>query len=162
MVPLSKLWISGPQVWSSGVGQGSNNYIGYGCVIFFLYLRYFQLCHRMLWYKFLSIFLEVRKFIGFRNLKNDFISPIIRMHMNIHCKSYTAVTQVTNKAHGPLVIQMFTFFSYDHAPTIWSPHNTKIIISYSFIWSMNKVTTRPYLVLSLRPVKSTLLASEHC
>lgn len=25
------------------------------------------------------------------------------MHISIHCKSYTAVTWVTNKAHGPLV-----------------------------------------------------------
>lgn len=36
-------------------------------------------------------------------MKNDFISPIIIMDMNIHFKSHTAVTQVIEKAHAPLV-----------------------------------------------------------
>lgn len=35
--------------------------------------------------------------------KKDFTSPESMMHMNIHCKSNTAVTQGTDKAHVPLV-----------------------------------------------------------
>lgn len=34
-------------------------------------------------------------------LKNDFISPVFLMPMNMHCESHTAVTQMTDKAHGP-------------------------------------------------------------
>lgn len=41
--------------------------------------------------------------INSMNNKNDFISLVIVMHINIHCKSHTAFTQVTNKTHGPLI-----------------------------------------------------------
>lgn len=52
------------------------------------------------------IFLEFRKVYWItqsRNIKNDLISPIIIMDMDIHFKSHTAVTQVIEKAHAPLV-----------------------------------------------------------
>lgn len=41
-----------------------------------------------------------------QNIINDFISLVIIMHMKINCKNHTAVTQVTNKARGPLVFLM--------------------------------------------------------
>lgn len=41
--------------------------------------------------------------INSMNNKNDFISLVIVMHINIHFKSHTASTQVTNKTHGPLI-----------------------------------------------------------
>lgn len=40
-----------------------------------------------------------------KSYKNDFISPVIIMHMNVHYKSHTAVTKVTDKAQGPVVIR---------------------------------------------------------
>lgn len=39
----------------------------------------------------------------FWNNKTDLITPVIIIHINIHCKSHTAVTQVTDTAQGPLV-----------------------------------------------------------
>lgn len=42
--------------------------------------------------------------------KSDFISPAINKHMHLHCKIYTAVPWVTNKAYQPLVAT--NFFSY--------------------------------------------------
>lgn len=39
----------------------------------------------------------------FWNNKTDLITPVIIIHINIHCKSHTAVTQVTDSAQGPLV-----------------------------------------------------------
>lgn len=45
-------------------------------------------------------------------MKNEFISPLITMHMIIHCKSHTAVNQVTNKAPGPLVMIIIPYSLY--------------------------------------------------
>lgn len=39
----------------------------------------------------------------FWNNKTDLITPVIIIHINIHCKSHTAVTQLTDTAQGPLV-----------------------------------------------------------
>lgn len=45
--------------------------------------------------QFLIISLEFRKFKQFWNIKNDFSSPVIKMHMNIHVhgKSHNTVTR---------------------------------------------------------------------
>lgn len=70
----------------------------------FSYLRFAQLCHRMLCNNFQKKKLNESFFgINSMNNKNDFISLVIVMHINIHCKSHTAFTQVTNKTHGPLI-----------------------------------------------------------
>lgn len=70
----------------------------------FSYLRFAQLCHRMLCNNFQKKNLNESFFgINSMNNKNDFISLVIVMHINIHCKSHTAFTQVTNKTHGPLI-----------------------------------------------------------
>lgn len=51
--------------------------------------------------------------------------------MDIHCESYSAVTHVTDKAHGPLVLQRFLLRTELSNVQITGP--SRIIALYMYI-----------------------------
>lgn len=77
--------------------------------------------------------------------------------MNIYCKSHTAVTQVTNKAHGPRVIMSVPFTKALHVSHHTGHKGKPPLINFILHLSLaNKSTLKTSLINIIRLKQTNL------